>query len=116
MKLSFLLLLGVLFASQVDAFVCEHSYSGGATCNQRSLGAKYTNNTASDKVVQITVVGKNSTPSVSINVDGKSYSSETAPMVVYEHHATGAIATIPPGSTYSVNASGALEYWMWGEN
>lgn len=116
MKLSFLLLLVALFVSQADAFMCEHGYPNRANCSQRSFGTKYTNNTTSDKVVQITAVGKNSTPNVSIIVDGQSYGPEIAPMVTYEYHATGAIATVPPGSTYSINASGALEFWIWGEN
>lgn len=115
MKLSSLVLLAALLASHADAFVCENSYGGGVKCSQRSLGATYTNNTANDKVVQITAVGKNSTPKVAITVDGKSYTPETGPIVIYEYHGTGALATVPPGSTYSVNASGALEYWMWGE-
>lgn len=115
MKMLSVMLLAALLASQANAFVCEHSYSDGPKCSQRSLSATYTNNKTSDKVVQITVVGKNSTPKVSITVDGKSYTPETGPIVIYEHHATGAIASVPPGSTYSINASGSLEYWMWGE-
>lgn len=44
MKMLSIMLLTILLASQANAFVCEHSYSDGPKCSQRSLSATYTNN------------------------------------------------------------------------